>query len=109
MSRLWILAFAWVAVSRTATGAPMTVRLHTSMPSPQPVGAVIGLMPHVENVAQGMLVYRYSISIDGGPSRVVRDFSQQREFVWSPPLYEHAARIHITVRNNQTKETADGD
>ena len=46
-----------------------------------------------------MLVFRYSAKI--------RDFSQQKNFVWSPPLYEHDASVYGTVRNNETKETAD--
>jgi hypothetical protein len=87
----------------------MTVRLLTSMPSPQPVGTAIGLVPRVESAAQGLLVFRYSISVDGGPSHIIRDFSQQRDFVWSPPLYEHDASIRVTVRNNGTKETAQAD
>src|SRR5882672_10479768 len=101
-----LLAFATLS---SATAANMTVRLLPSMPSPQPVGTVIGLMPHVDNAAQGMLVFRYSVSVDHGPSHVIRDFSQQRDFVWRPPLYEHDASVHVTVRNNGTKETADGE
>ena len=70
---------------------------------------MIGLVPHVENAAEGMLVFRYSVSVDRGPLRIIRDFSQQRDFAWRPPLYEHDASIHVTVRNNGTKETVDGD
>lgn len=53
-----------------------------------------------------MLVFRYSASINGGPFRIVRDFSQQRDFTWAPELYEHAATIRVTARNNESKETA---
>src|SRR5882724_3563865 len=87
----------------------MSVRLLPSMSSPQPVGSVIGLMPRVDNAAQGMLVFRYSVREGGGPLHVIRDFSQQRDFVWRPALYEHEATVRVTVRNNGTKETADGD
>src|SRR5215472_12822141 len=62
MSKLLIASLTLAAVSRGATGAPMTVRLLSSLPSPQPVGTVIGLVPHVENAAEGMLVFRYSVS-----------------------------------------------
>ena len=86
----------------------MSVRLLTSMPSPQPVGTVIGLTPHVDN-AQGMLVFRYSVREGAGPLHVIRDFSQQRDYVWRPALYEHEATVRVTVRNNGTKETAEGD
>src|SRR5207302_16498 len=55
------------------------------------------------------LVFRYSVSVERGPLHVIRDFSQQRDFVWRPPLYEHDASVHVTVRNNGTKETAETD
>src|SRR5215468_5490997 len=99
MSKLLILALVYAALSRSSEGASMTVRLLTSMPSPQAVGTVIGLVPHVENANQGMLVFRYSVSVDRGPLHIIRDFSQQRDFVWRPPLYEHDASIRVTVRN----------
>lgn len=54
-----------------------------------------------------MHVFRYSVSVNDGPFRVVRDFSQNREFAWTPELYEHRAAIRVTARNNETKETAD--
>jgi hypothetical protein len=40
---------------------------------------------------------------------IIRDFSQQRDFVWRPPLYEHEAGLRVTVRNNRTKDTAEGN
>jgi hypothetical protein len=107
MNKLLICCFTFAALSWSAEGAPLSVQLFSNVPSPQPVGSVIGLMPHVENAARGMQVFRYSISIDGGPTHVIRDFSQQRDFVWSPPLYEHEATVRVTVRNNETKETAE--
>src|SRR5579862_3603473 len=96
------------AISLNA-GTPMTVRLLTNLPSPQPVGTPIGLAVHVDNPAKGMLVYRYSVRAGGGPLHVIRDFSQQRDFVWRPALYEHDAVVHVTVRSNETKETADDE
>jgi hypothetical protein len=56
-----------------------------------------------------MHVFRYWVSEGGGPFRIVRDFSQRRDFVWMPALYEHEAAIRVTVRNNDTKETAESD
>lgn len=108
MAKLLIVALVFAALSCSATGAPMTVRLLASLPSPQPVGTVIGLVPHVENASPGMLVFRYSISVDRGALHIIRDFSQQRDFAWRPPLYEHDASVRVTVRNNETKETAEG-
>lgn len=107
MAKALSAAVVFAVVSYGAPKTPMTVRLLTSLPSPQPVGTPIGLAVHVENAAKGMLVVRYSIGVAGGDLHIVRDFSQQRDFVWRPALYEHDAVVHVTVRNNETKETAD--
>jgi hypothetical protein len=106
MSRLLGLFAASAWFSAILSAAPLSVRLLTSLPSPQPVGTPIGLAPAIENAEKGTLVFRYSVSVDSGPSQIIRDFSQQREFTWSPALYEHRATIRVVVRNNDTKETA---
>src|SRR5215471_15452097 len=98
-----------------ASGEPLKVRLIPSKPSPQAVGTSITIVPRIDNLPAGALgsadtvVVRYSVSLDGGPFRIVRDFSQQSDFVWSPPLYEHDAVIRATVRNNKSKETAESE
>ncbi len=92
----------------TAMGA-VQVRLVTSVPSPQPVGTIIALEPRVDNAPPAMYTYRYSVSTANGPFHIIRDFSQEPSFVWAPDLYEHEARIRVTVRNNKTKETADAE
>jgi hypothetical protein len=56
-----------------------------------------------------MYVYRYSVSVNNGPFRVVRDFSQHFNFEWAPELYQQDAKVRVTVRNNKTKETADSE
>jgi len=94
------------ALCSYGAAAPLGVHLRTTLPSPQPVGASIGLTPRLENVSKGMLVFRYSVSVNGGPFRIIRDFSQQRDFTWAPELYEHAATVRVTARNNESKETA---
>ncbi len=99
-----LLVFATLGYS--AVGAPFAVRLVTTLSSPQPVGTAIGLSPRLENVAKGTINIRYELSVNGGPFHIVRDFSQLRDFAWAPALYEHAAAIRVTVRNNETKETA---
>src|SRR5262249_15611059 len=85
------------------------VRLYPTLPSPQLVGTPIGFAPRIDNVSKGMHVFRYSVSVNGGPFRIVRDFSQEPAFAWAPELYEHDATVRITVRNNDTKETADAE
>src|SRR5437667_11253718 len=108
MSKLRHSLLAFAALSYSATAAPMTVRLLPGVSSPQPVGTPIGLVPHVDDAVPGMLVFRYSVTLDRASS-IIRDFSQQRDFVWTPALTEHEATIHLTVRNNRTKETADAE
>ncbi len=95
--------------SFAAYSEPLAVRLVSNLPSPQPVGSIIGLIPRVENATPGKYVYRYSVSSGSGPFHVVRDFSQQPEFAWTPELVEHQARVRMTVRNNETKETAEAE
>ena len=54
-----------------------------------------------------MQVFRYSVSVNGGPFHIVRDFSQDKQFVWAPSLYEQDVRLKVTVRHNESKQTAD--
>jgi len=97
------------ALGSLGTAAPLGLHLHSTLSSPQPVGVSIGLTPRLENLSKGMLVFRYSVSVNGGPFHIIRDFSQQKEFTWSPELYEHAATIRVTARNNESKETAEDE
>src|SRR5215471_5442960 len=102
---LFFVSSAWLCCSGAT--APLAIHLRSTLPSPQPVGTTIGFSPRIENSSKGMHVFRYSVSVNGGPFRVVRDFSQNRDFAWTPELYEHAAAIRVTARNNETKEMAD--
>jgi hypothetical protein len=100
------------------SAAPPSVQLLTNKQSPQPVGTPIGLTARVEStgpppsgppVGPPPLGFRYSVSVDGGPFRILRDFSQARDFVWAPALYEHEAKVRVSVRDNKTSETADSE
>ena len=90
-----------------AHGAALAVHLHANVSSPLPVGTVIGFIPRIENAEKGMHVFRYSVSVNGGPFRIVRDFSQELPFAWAPDLYEQEATVRVTVRNNESKATAE--
>src|SRR4051812_11969215 len=106
MYRLKILLVLFAGLGYSANEPPLKVRLLPTLPSPQPVGTPIGLMPETENVGPGMHVVRYSVSVNGRPFHVIRDFSQQPMFVWAPELFEQTAIIRVDVRNNETKATA---
>lgn len=102
-------AIVFLLMSVAMSQAALSVRLVSSVPSPQPVGNAIGLIPRVEVSGPGTYTYRYAVSSGNGAFRVIRDFSQAPAFTWMPELFEHEARIRVTVRNNATKEAADGE
>jgi hypothetical protein len=105
-NRIAVLLVSAAAAVYSAPDAPLSVHLRSTLPSPQPVGTPIGFAPRIENPGKGMLVARYSVSVNGGRFRIVRDFSQQADFAWAPELVEQTATIRVTVRNNETKATA---
>src|SRR5580704_6429109 len=85
---------------------PLKVNLLSNLPSPQPVGTIFTLVPRLANSTRATYVAQYSVSVDGGPFHMTRDFSQDMMFTWSPELYEHEARVRLTVRDNDTMKTA---
>jgi arylsulfate sulfotransferase len=91
-----------------AAADPFTVKLLSTASTPQPVGTSIGLTPLVEGGAPTGYVYRYSVSENGGPFHIVRDFTQFPTFAWTPSLYEHEARVRLTVRD-KSSATADAE
>ncbi len=92
------------AVLLRAAEVPITVHLLTSVPSPQAVGTPIGLTTAVgpETPEFATVVYQYSVAVNGGPFRILRDFSQDYSFAWAPELFEQSATIRVKVRNNET-------
>ena len=109
MSKASLSAVLFAGLCCGASNPPLTVRIITSLPSPQPVGSPVGVVPRIENAGKGMHVFRYSASVDGGPFHIIRDFTQQRDFIWSPALYEHDAKLRVTVRNNESKDIAESE
>ena len=91
-----------------------SVRLLTALPSPQPVGTVVGLTAVPKEDGDplkliNLLRYRYMVSVDGGPFRMLSDFGRSPGFAWRPELYEHEARVKVTVMNTDTKETGEAE
>lgn len=52
----------------------------------------------------GFLQYRFAVSVDGAPFRILSDFSRNSGFAWRPDLFEHEAHIKVTMRNTDPKE-----
>ena len=98
------LAFGMAAFAADAQ-KPLKATLLPNLASPQPVGTIVTLVPRLENSTHATYVAQYSVSVDGGAFHMIRDFSQDMMFTWSPELYEHEARVRVTVRNNDTMET----
>jgi arylsulfate sulfotransferase len=100
------------AVSICAAETPLTVRLQTTLPSPQPVGTPIGLTtsPTVAGPSyRDMRVFQYSVSVNGGPFHIVRDYSQDFKFAWTPDLFEQDVTIRVKVRDDDAKTTAEAE
>jgi arylsulfate sulfotransferase len=100
---VYFLALSCVAFA--AEPEPLKVTLLSNLPSPQPVGTMITLVPRLANSTHATYVALYSVSVDGGAFHMIRDFSQDMPFTWSPELYEHEARVRLTVRDNDTMQT----
>jgi arylsulfate sulfotransferase len=105
----WIVA----AVSGGWAAAP-TVQLFAERTSPQPVGTVIGITALVKDEGEPqkyfpLMRYRFSVAGEDSTFHIVRDFGRSSDFAWMPGLYEHEARIKVTVLNTKTKEMAEAE
>jgi len=100
------------AVSICAAETPFTVKLQSGLPSPQPVGTPIGLtaLPSAVGLAaRDNFVFQYSVSVNGGPFRIVHDYSQQFAFAWTPDLFEQSVTIRVKVRDDDAKTSAQAE
>jgi arylsulfate sulfotransferase len=99
-------AFLLLMVATCMRAAPMKIHLSTDVPSPQPVGTVIGLTARVDGGEKGPLAFRFDVSENGGPFELLSDYSRDATFAWAPGLYEHESKVRVMVLNQETKETA---
>ena len=84
--------FVFAALRLGAATAPFSVRVVSTLPSPQPVGTPIGLSPRTENVAKGTLNFRYEVSVNGGPFHMLCDFTPVARFRLVPGALRTRAR-----------------
>ena len=54
-------------------------------------------------------VFQYSVSVNGGPFRIVHDYSQQFAFAWTPELFEQNVIIRVKVRDDDAKTSAEAE
>ena len=109
---IWLLF--WIVSATSGCWAAPTVQILAERPSPQPVGTVIGISALAKDEGERdkyapLLRYRFSAAGEDGTFHIVRDFGRQSEFGWMPELYEHEARIKVTVLNTQTKQTGEAE
>jgi len=102
------ICFAAVSLCRAAP----TVQIFTELPSPQPVGTVIGITAIGKDEGEpekyaALLRYRLSAADERGTFHIIRDFGRQSEFTWTPELYDYETRIKVTVLNTKTKQTGE--
>ena len=105
------LLFSFVAATVVSWAAP-SIQIFTDRTSPQPVGTVIGVSAMAKDEGEPdkylpLLRYRFSVAGQAGTFRVIHDFSRGSEFAWQPELYEHDARLKVTVFNTKTKQTGE--
>jgi arylsulfate sulfotransferase len=105
-----LLPLCFAAV--TLGWATPTVQIFTELPSPQPVGTVIGLSVIGKDEGEpekyaSLLRYRLSATDESGRFHIIRDFSRQSEFTWTPELYDYEARVKVTVLNTKTKQSGE--
>src|SRR4051794_33488223 len=113
MRPLYVLPLILAGSLSSAWSKP-SVRIRTSLSSPQPVGTVIGITAVPKEEGDPLktfqkLRYRFSVSVDSADFRIVQDFSPKFAFAWRPELYEHEARVKLAVLNVESKETGDAE
>ncbi len=111
-------AASWLVPGILIFGTPgwsaTSVSLMSSVRSPQMVGTLVGLEARATldgdpEKQRRFLQYRFAASVDGGPFRVFSDFNGAANMIWRPDLYEHEARVKVTMRNTSTKESFESE
>jgi hypothetical protein len=96
---------AGAALSTPVLATP-TVTLGTSLLSPQPLGTTITLTATGNDTDAGTISYKYEIgSSKGSTLSMVRDFSVDPTFVFTPTQHETTFQFKVTARNNTTLQT----
>jgi arylsulfate sulfotransferase len=109
VKRLFVAGFmiaAGTALTNHAMATPV-VTLTTSVPSPQILGTSVTLMGGATDTDPGILSFRFEIGASGSASStMVRDYSVDPTFVFTPMLSEGSYQFVVVARNNSTLKTA---
>src|SRR5438128_2342802 len=103
MRCFFLLPLLLVASLSTGWSKP-SAQIRTNLASPQFVGTVIGITAVPKEDGDPMKVlnklrYRFAVSVDGAAFHIVGDFGPRPTFAWRPELYEHDARVKVTILN----------
>lgn len=94
-----------LAIPTLSLAVPV-VSLSGSLPSPQPVGAVVTWTATATDTDQGTIMYAFNVGQQGGALPLVRDFGPTNFFRSYPALQEGTYTISVTARNNSTGNIA---
>lgn len=105
-----LITCGWLAAGGAICSAAMAVPVitgpTTSLPSPQPLGTTITISYSATDTDPGTISYRLQIGAARGAAlQMVRDFSVQNSFVYTPVRQEGIYQIVVTARNNSTGNT----
>ena len=111
MRREIMMLSCFIAATVVSSAAP-SIQIFTDRPSPQPLGTVIGISAMAKDEGEPdkyrpLMRYRFSVAEQADKFRIVRDFGRDSEFAWRPELYEHDARVKVTVLNTKTKQMSE--
>lgn len=101
-----VLPLLLAAVSVCLAETPVPVRLQSNLASPQSVGTPIGftaLPAEAGPTYRDLQNFQYSVSVNGGPFHVIRDFSQENTFTWTPELFEQNVTVRVKMRDDDAK------
>jgi arylsulfate sulfotransferase len=97
---------AGATLSGAALAVPVITGPTTSLPSPQPLGTTITINYSATDTDPGTISYRVQIAAAHASTlQMVRDFSVQDSFVYTPVRQEGSYQFVVTARNNSTGNT----
>ena len=100
----WLIAGATLGC--TALAVPVVTGPTTSLPSPQPLGTPVTINYSATDTDPGTISYRVQIGAAASSTlAMVRDFSVQDSFVYTPVRQGGNYQIVVTARNNATGKT----
>ena len=94
---------AGVTLTNPVMAAPSVSSFVTSLPSPQPLGTTVTLTASASDPTPGTISYRFEIGAASGTTlSMVRDYSVDPTFVFTPTEHETTFQFVVIARNNTT-------